>query len=249
MSLNLKFARAYAQANVAVFPLIGKAPATQHGFKDATTDLNQIDQWWNHNPHYNIGAPVKKHTIVLDIDPRAGGQESITKLEQEHGNLPATNTCVTGRGDGGYHLYYSAPPPPFTGKNLPPGIDLRVAERAYLVMPPSIHPDTGGHYYWTGPEARAELPPWLLNLLKEEYKPLPSPEIRWDLDGNKLINFVTTLPSGQRNSGFFWAVSEAIKDTTWAHIKGHMIEAAQHIGLPDTEIQATIASAERRATT
>ena len=247
MSLNLKFALAYAGAGLPIFPLNGKQPATRHGFKDATTNLQQVEQWWHENPNYNIGLPVPKHTLVLDIDPRSGGAQGLTELENQYGQLPETNTCITGRGDGGRHYYFTAPPGQFTDRNLPDGIDLRTAQKSYLVVPPSIHPDTGGHYYWTGPEGKAELPNWLFELIRHEYKPIEPPALNWNITGDKLVKFVSNLPQGQRNNGLFWACCEAIKDGSWAFIKNDLQQAAQHIGLTEPEINGTFASAERRA--
>lgn len=43
-----------------VFPLKsrGKTPITFNGFKDATTDVEQVKAWWRANPDANIGLPT-----------------------------------------------------------------------------------------------------------------------------------------------------------------------------------------------
>ncbi len=66
----LKYARAYASAELPVFPLHGKIPATRHGLKDATTNLDQITAWFDNNQGHNIGLPVMPGAIVIDTDPR-----------------------------------------------------------------------------------------------------------------------------------------------------------------------------------
>src|SRR5699024_11529170 len=99
MPIKLKFARAYAAAGIPIFPLYGKKPAVRRGFKDATTDLAQINHWWHENPNYNIGLPVPKGCLVLDVDPRHNGAQGLTELENQYGQLPETNTCITGRGE------------------------------------------------------------------------------------------------------------------------------------------------------
>lgn len=63
-----------------IFPLKprGKKPATAHGFKDATCDLDRIRAWWRENADYNIGVPTGAKDSggcgydVLDIDGPAG---------------------------------------------------------------------------------------------------------------------------------------------------------------------------------
>src|SRR5690625_7186878 len=55
-------ARAFAAAGVPVFPCApgGKRPLIRdgQGFRDATTDLTQIDAWWSRAPAANIGIPT-----------------------------------------------------------------------------------------------------------------------------------------------------------------------------------------------
>ena len=244
MSLNLKFARAYASAGLPVFPLNGKQPATRHGLRDATTDLDQIDQWWT-SSSYNVGLPVPKGVVVLDWDPRSG-PDALNQLQSQYAPLPDTTTCISGRGDGGRHLYYKVPDGIFTDRNLPDGIDIRVGGKHYCVTAPSIHPDTGGHYYWTGPEYVADCPRWLLDLIRPVIKRPEAPAITDGKDGSALIRFVSELQEGQRNHGYFWAVCEAIKDGVWGAINQDLKQAALSIGLSEHEVHATAASAERR---
>ncbi len=54
----LEAATYWADMGVKVFALRKylKKPATDHGYKDGTTDLTKIDQWFRHStPHYNLG--------------------------------------------------------------------------------------------------------------------------------------------------------------------------------------------------
>ena len=82
----------------------GKHPSTPHGVKDATTDPEQIKSWWAASPDANIGIATGSESgiLVLDIDPRNGGAESLKRLEKELGPLPNTVTTITG--GGGQHL-------------------------------------------------------------------------------------------------------------------------------------------------
>ncbi|MGZ6280138.1 MAG: bifunctional DNA primase/polymerase [Ktedonobacteraceae bacterium] len=65
----------YAQNGWPVFPLHNKIPfKDSQGYKDATTDEQQIQKWWTLHPTANIGLATgeKSGVIVLDIDPPEG---------------------------------------------------------------------------------------------------------------------------------------------------------------------------------
>lgn len=139
----------------------GKHPLTVNGVKDASSDPDVIRAWWRRGPAANVGIATGGGLVVLDVDPRHGGLDSLKAIQQEHGPLPVTVTVTTG--GGGYHFY-------FTGRagnkvGLRPGLDLR-GEGGYVVAPPSLHL-SGRRYEWVTGRAPqdlplAPLPPWLL---------------------------------------------------------------------------------------
>ncbi len=136
---------------------IGKHPRTREGFKDATLDKKQITDWWMENPDANIGlVPWPSGLIILDIDPRNGGTESLAELESKYGLLPDSARVYTG--GGGFHYYFTLP----TGVDkvpsrvLRPGVELK-AMGGYVLAPPSTHlsvwlgaarPECGNGYMW-----------------------------------------------------------------------------------------------------
>src|SRR5690348_5686752 len=66
-------------------PSPGKHPIIAGGFKNATTDLKQVELWWKAYPYANIAVATGNGRMVLDIDPKNGG--SLKAL----GDLPVTS--------------------------------------------------------------------------------------------------------------------------------------------------------------
>jgi hypothetical protein len=153
----------------------GKTPATDHGFKDATTDENQIRHWFQ-NPNINIGIPTGKKTFyVLDIDVTDGkqGEESLKQLEKEFGKLPETMTSFTGSGGFHYCFYYTGEEELKNKTNIRDGIDFR-GDGGYIVVEPSMHA-SGKIYEWESMEDVwhkyiEDMPEWLVDVLLEDKK-------------------------------------------------------------------------------
>ena len=141
----------YARKGYPVFPLNGKVPAIKggHGCLDATTDEAKIIEWWQGNfADCNIGLALGKQSGVwaLDVDNDKGGRESLERLEHEHGPLPDTVRQITGNG---MHYFFRLNGEDISNSvsQLGPGLDVR-SEGGYVVVAPSIHPDTRTPYRW-----------------------------------------------------------------------------------------------------
>jgi hypothetical protein len=183
----------YAQRKLAVFPVWnvvpfrdglmcgcgrldcgdpGKHPLgmlAKNGVSDAATDVDRVRHWWRMKPDANIAIECSG-LVVLDVDPRHGGDASLTALEDRHDVLPATWTVRSG--SGGRHLYFAAPDGVAIKNNndggLARGIDIRTAH-GYVLAPPSRH-ISGSLYTWlVDPDevALAPLPEWLVELLSK----------------------------------------------------------------------------------
>lgn len=163
----LDHALAGGTAGFEVFPLNGKVPAIAggRGCLDATTDLDVIRKMWAGRPNANIGIRIPVGQLVVDIDPRHEGDQGLRLLEVVHGPLPPTRTVLSGRGDGGRHLYFLSPDGPLTSRELPAGIDLKT-RGGYVVAPPSLHPDTGQPYQWVDVREPVALPDWFADLIR-----------------------------------------------------------------------------------
>ena len=164
----LEAALAYARRGWPVFPLHavdaegrctcakagcpspGKHPRTRRGLHDATTEEGQLRAWWAGWPEANVAIVTGRVSdlLVLDIDPRHDGEESLQKLQELCGGvLPVTVESLTG--GGGRHLFFQHPDQEIrcaVEVGGLAGIDLR-ADRGYVVAPPSVHA-SGRRYEW-----------------------------------------------------------------------------------------------------
>jgi hypothetical protein len=149
----------------------GKDPVghlVRRGVLDFTDNVDTVTRWWSRTP-WNIGVRVPESMIVIDIDPRHGGDETLATREAEHEPLPETLTTHTGGHPDGRHFYFRRPPGKLSASRLGPGIDLKT-HAGYVVVAPSIHPDTGQPYARI--EAPVAAPPaWLIELLTERPAP------------------------------------------------------------------------------
>jgi putative DNA primase/helicase len=170
--------------------LRGKVPLSANGLKDATTELARVDQWWQRSwPGANVGIRTGAGLLVLDVDPRDGGDDSLHELEREHGELPRTVQVVTGSG-GAHYWFKCGEPIRNSAGRLGPGIDIR-GDGGYVVAPPSRH-ESGRLYEWENDPDETPLAPaptWLLERLREDKR----------RNGGAPKN-ATTIPHGERNA-------------------------------------------------
>lgn len=108
------------------------------------------------NESYNLGIRCGSGLVVLDIDPRHGGTDSLRALVAQHGPLPHGPLVYTG--GGGVHLYFSG------AHNLPsydlaPGVEVK-ARGSQVVAPPSVHA-SGRIYAWSPSRPLVATPPQL----------------------------------------------------------------------------------------
>lgn len=169
------YALSYARMGWPVFPLHNKRPfefiaegVKSHGFQDATTDEEQIQEYWTFHPTACIGLATgeKSGIIVLDID-MPEGYYSLKALQETYSSLPETRRVRTG--NKGLHYYFEYPQDGHRYTNAVringlEGIDIR-ATGGYVVLPPSkLYGKLS--YIWANPETPiAPLPNFLRDLL------------------------------------------------------------------------------------
>lgn len=217
----------------------GECGRPGHGVHDATLNHDLIDEWLARWPAANWGIAPPPGYVVLDVDPRNGGDDTLSKLEDRYGDLPKTRTALTG--SGGWH-YWFLHDEPSRGK-FAPGIDVKKAG-GYVVAPPSLH-ICGGRYEWIDERSAVVAPLWVRDLLDiipprpaqtTHHRPDPTPGDA--LAG--LIKFVSESPEGQRNNRLYWAACRAVGA---GHDTAPLLRAAEDIGVPRHEAEATINSA------
>jgi hypothetical protein len=179
----LDAALAYAKEGWPVFPCssANKRPHTVCGFKDATTELRQVRNWWDRWPEALIGLPcgTKSGVFALDVDveweKNIDGFVALSRLEKQHGALPETLRSVTPRG-GSHYFFHWRDGIKNSASKLGEGLDIR-GEGGYVILPPS-HRFDGKDYTWaeTSAPTPAEPPEWLVDLLLAK-KPATDPQL------------------------------------------------------------------------
>jgi hypothetical protein len=162
------------------------------GRNSATTHQEVIKVWRGEYSKANIGIATGKESglVVVEVDPRHGGNESKKKLELL-GNFPYTPTAYTG--GGGEHIFMAYPG---NGQKIKsrnywwPGIDIK-ADGGYIVVTPSNH-ICGDSYSWKIPPditPLANITDWLMSLLTQDDYPQRQGE----------SSTGEPIPQGQRN--------------------------------------------------
>lgn len=161
----------YAKNGWKVFPLeesekVPKIPVREggKGVHDATTDKQQIENWFARWPNANIGVHCEDF-FVLDCDPKNGGPASLQKLIDINGPLPTTLRQSTP--SGGTHFIFKSPLGIYIKNRagFVQGLDTR-AYGGYICVEPSE--TDNGAYKWENPGTPiAEPPDWLIALVRD----------------------------------------------------------------------------------
>ena len=179
-------ARAYLARCWSIIPVEpgGKRPLVRwEAFQNRLPVPAEVEAWLRRWPDANLAivTGAVSGLVVLDVDPRHEGDESLRALEREHGSMPHTVEALTG--GGGRHLYFEHPGGVLRNRaGLAPGIDLR-GDGGMVVAPPSTHA-SGRPYAWEvshhPDETRlAPMPAWLLNLARGDRDQPGHPRSHW----------------------------------------------------------------------
>jgi hypothetical protein len=245
-----------ASRGMHVIPLRGKIPVIENGSRSSSADPDQIRAWWSAHPEANIGIVTGPSGLVMiDLDgPEAS--DWWAERQAEHGAID-TVMAFSGRAEGGAHLYFRAPQGvqlrAKVGK-IGPHVDVRNGF-TYAVAPPSIHPDTGTVYRWGQTRGFAELPPWLIELCKEQVharRDVAPPSVSGLLPYvatalSAEVSNVATAVEGTRNATLNTAalnLGQLVGSGALPRIlaEDSLYDAAMAIGLGESETRNTIRS-------
>lgn len=173
----------------------------------ATTNIDQIAEWWTRWPDALIGHRFDEHTISLDIDPRHNGNATWHLFRETHDiPKPTTRSHLSGREDNGGHLWFQRPPGKLTiarldkwaeehgtghatkGGKWVGGIDLLHRNHRYTILPPSPHPETGKPYRWNIWGDIEEAHPAIVEILVDN-RPPPPPRQPKKYDGDSIADW------------------------------------------------------------
>jgi hypothetical protein len=225
-------------------PLDGKRPAKDKrgyyiGQSRATSNAGMIHEWFGVDGVHNVGGVVPACGVTFDVDPRSGGLESWARLFTEAGiEPPSTYTTRSGRNDGGFHAWFRKRVGVKLSAAAYPGIDLKDG-CGYLVMPGSIHPETGLPYTVQNGGEIIDLPAELYPLLA--VKPAPrrapvyvAPFTVWGQ--NRLAAWVRRSIPGERHKRLVWAFLKAVESGYEQPIIDEIMQAGEEIGIEPAEV-------------
>lgn len=164
--------------------------------------------------------------IVIDVDPRNGGAESIKRLAADLGHDPVTGAGFTVRtGGGGWHCYYTAP----EGVALAghhekyPGIDFKSS--GFVVGCGSLH-KSGARYeaHHGHPCDIVAAPQSLIDLLRRPDRVrFVTGGVSSDLDADDLRGMVDAIPNADCDYDQWIAVGMGLHDATGGGDDGYQL--------------------------
>jgi hypothetical protein len=152
----LEAALQYAARSWKIFPLVPrtKRPAIKGWRQAATSDSNQIEEWWRARPDYNVGLACGESGLVV-LDPDGpDGMAKLQRLVSENGVLPPTLVSQTANG---FHLIFRGSGVRSTARGK---LHVR-GEGGLIALPPSVHPGGWVYCFRDAGKPIPELPEWV----------------------------------------------------------------------------------------
>lgn len=157
---------------------IAKHPLRSNWQHQSLVDSAVLHEVWKDVYSCNgLGWALNAEHLVLDVDPRNGGTESLALLEQDLGiNFTNESTAIVKTGGGGLHFYFKKTSDATLGWKLDSkyrGIDIKM-QGGFVVIAGSIHA-SGNYYEWLSAkksdlENLSPIPEGLVAMLTKTYK-------------------------------------------------------------------------------
>jgi len=153
---RLRVTAELSRAGLDLIPLEGKRPRDDGWRKRPYTRVEIIAHV---TAGGNVGVRLSEKQLVLDIDPRNGGAESLDRLSKTLGIKLATSPLVR-TGGGGLHIYLTKPADVRVYSKLAdyPGVEIKSCG-FQVVAAGSIHPETKRPYELDDPIEEIGAPP------------------------------------------------------------------------------------------
>jgi hypothetical protein len=196
---NLTKALALAARGIEVFPCApDKSPLTAHGFKDASTNSDQIRKAWPRLGNVLIGVPAGVKFVAVDLDLQH--EDARAWYAANRDQLPTTRTHLTR--SGGRHLLFKSHS----------GVGCSAGKIARHIDSKGV----GGYIIWWPAEGLqvlhadvlAAAPDWIVEALKPpaslpaRTRPLTVEQSSHRLEG--IIETIIAAREGERNRMCFW---------------------------------------------
>ena len=207
----LQAALRYYEYGWSVIPFLprSKRPMVRwRRFQAVRASRETLEKWFTKEPDANVGIITGQISklVVLDVDLKYGGDDSLLECEGKHGALPDTTEALSG--GGGRHLYFRHPGGSVHNQvNLFPGIDVR-GDGGVIIAPPSVHP-SGRPYAWEvshHPDdvKPAAMPAWLRKAIIETHA----------FSGHTTEHWCSLIADG---------VNEGARNQSIASLAGHLL--------------------------
>ena len=220
-------------------PSPGKHPSIRwQVYAKRRPSMAEVEEWWYRHPKANIAICTGEVSglVVIDIDPRHGGEEMWAGIEEAYGVTP-TLTAITA--SGGRHLYYRYPGRYVKGltnvggsgdAEEVTGVDIR-ADGNIVIAPPSRsyrERTEGGfdpvEYEWEDEEVEiAPMPQFVWRLIEEAESRSGDPRTTHKSG----MNFQAVLDREKR-------VPEGMRNDMMTAIAGHYF-GKEHLGEAEIE--------------
>ncbi len=147
----------------------GSTPNTLHGLNDATSDVNQLREWFpstpiTGNPLVNIATVPVEGSSIFDVDIDLHNSNGFKEWRNLTKNKKVPRTLTELTQSGGLHLSFNGESPVKSKVGILDGIDI-IGQRHYAIRAPSVR-EKGAYHVFDYEIASA--PAWLLEFLGSE---------------------------------------------------------------------------------